>query len=226
MYHPAGLFSGGVILTPAAAAPRGNRSGRPRPGPGSGPGQKKPLGATGTSPVAGQNRGDAFPSDRAFLGGPGWRGGPFRRGGAFRHPTDACLARFLCPECSPYHNLVSSGVHTSQRELSLPAYNSLVALLTTTPTRLRLSPCRPPSHPPPPPVWPSLLPVGRAWSRRRRPSVRPSVRPSAVWAGTSIEYSPVLAAPVTVPALFATVRARPGPFRPVNTASSCAWMRF
>ena len=33
--------------------------------------------------------------------------------------------------------------------------------------------------------------------------------------------SPVLAAPVsTVPALFATVPARPGPFRPVKTASS------
>ena len=38
---------------------------------------------------------------------------------------------------------------------------------------------------------------------------------------------PALTAPVNaLSALFATVCARPGPFRPVKTASSGAWSRF
>ena len=40
-------------------------------------------------------------------------------------------------------------------------------------------------------------------------------------------WRPVLTAPVSaVPALFATVRARPGAFRPFKTASRRAWRRF
>ena len=59
---------------------------------------------------------------------------------------------------------------------------------------------------------------------RRRRHARPLRRSRRASGALVLSVSnPVLTAPVSaVPALFATVRARPGPLRPVKTASSVA----